>query len=94
MFWAIISILIGIAVTTVGYHQSRSFVSNRLKFVDAVQAPFAPLAAGAVATIAAIPVVALLPLVGMGTAIGFGISVWLGVKAGVRDIRRQLGTGY
>jgi hypothetical protein len=37
------------AVTILGFVQARRFVSDRLRFVDAVQSPLAPFIAGAAA---------------------------------------------
>lgn len=79
------------AATLVGYFQSRRFVASRLRYVDAVQSPLAPLVAGGVATLVAVPVVALLPLVGIGTAILFGLGVGTGVASGAKEIRRRIG---
>ena len=81
------------AATVAGYVQSRIFVRNKLRFVDAVQSVAAPLIAGVGAAIVAAPVVALLPLVGAGTAILFGLGVGTGVAAGARDIRRRISSG-
>lgn len=77
----------------VGYFRSRSFVSHRLRFVDAVQSPAAPFVAAAAATAVAVPVVWVVPLIGGGTAILFGLGVGAGTRAGVRQIRRSLLTG-
>jgi hypothetical protein len=73
-----------------GYVGSKRFVKDRLRFVDQVRSPAAPVVAGAVAGLAAIPVVALLPFVGAGTAILFGLAVGAGTRAGVRQIRRWI----
>jgi hypothetical protein len=78
------------AAAGVGYVRSRSFVARRLRFVDAVQSPAAPLVAGVAATAIAVPVVWVLPIVGGGTALLFGIAVGAGTRAGVRNIRRSL----
>lgn len=68
-----------------GYFWTRSFVRDRLRFVDAVQKPIAPVVAGvAAALVAAVPV-ALLPIVGAGTALVFGASVAAGVASGRKD---------
>lgn len=87
--------LLGVAitflVTLAGFVLSQRFVENRLRYVDAVQRPYAPLVAGAIATAVALPVVGLLPLVGVGTAILFGVSVFAGVASGAREIRRRIG---
>ena len=60
----------------------------RLRYVDAVQKPVAPVIAGVVGALLAAPVVWLLPFVGTGTALLFGASVAVGVAAGAKDIRR------
>ena len=61
-----ITLLIGFAVAfiaaTLGFNQARSFVRTRLRFVDAVQSPFAPIIAGAGAF-----------LIG-GVAVGMGVA--------------------
>jgi hypothetical protein len=74
----------------VGYVRSRSFVARRLRYVDAVQSPAAPIVAAVAATVVAAPVVWVVPLVGAGTAILFGAAVGAGTRAGVRRIRRAL----
>lgn len=85
--------LVTVGVTGVSYVKSRGFVADRLRYVDAVQKPAAPLIAGTVATGVAVPVVMLLPLIGAGTAVMFGVAVGLGTRAGVRRIRRGLYPG-
>lgn len=79
---------IGAVASIGGYLKTRQFVRGRLRFVDAVQKPVAPIAAGAVAALAAGPIVWLLPLIGAGTALAFGIGVGAGVAHGARDVRR------
>ena len=69
-----------------GYIKSRQFVREKLRFVDAVQRPTAPVVAGAIATLAATPF-ALLPLIAFPTAVVFGVGVGAGVAAGARDAR-------
>ena len=76
------------AIAVVSYFQSRGWVRRRLRFVDAVQNPLAPILAGTAAAIVAAPVVWLLPWVGLGTALLFGGGVGLGVLHGAKDIRR------
>lgn len=84
-------LILGAAVGGIGagYVRVRRFVRERLRFVDAVQRPLAPLAAGAVAALAAAPVAWLLPVVGGGTAVLFGAGVGLAVSHGARDVRRK-----
>lgn len=93
--------LIALGVTLgsviVGYFGARRFVSQRLRFVDAVQKPGVPLVAGLGAALLAAPIVWALPLVGAGTAILFGASVGAGVRAGRRVIRLaeyRIGSGF
>ena len=90
MFFALGMIITAI-VTVAGFVISQRFVENRLRYVDAVQRPYAPLVAGAVAGLIALPIVGPLPLVGVGTAVLFGISVFAGVASGAREIRKRIG---
>ena len=71
-----------------GYAKARSFVRERLRFVDAVYRPTAPFLAGGAAAAAAAPVAWLLPFVGGGAAILFGAAVGYGVARGRRDLER------
>lgn len=88
--YLILSILISLAASMLAYAQARSFVTRRLRYVDAVQTPLAPFVAGILAFIALLPVAAILPLVGVGTAVSVGIAVGAGVAAGARDVRHSL----
>lgn len=83
-------LLITVVAGIVGYVLARNFVRGRLRFVDAVYSPFAPLVAGVLAAIIASPL-ALLPLLKAGTAIVFGIGVGLGTATGARMLRRGEG---
>jgi hypothetical protein len=74
----------------VGYAQARSFVTRRLRYVDAVHTALAPIIAGVGAALLALPIMAFLPYVGAGTALSFGIAVGAGVAAGSREVRRRL----
>jgi hypothetical protein len=71
-----------------GYFASRRFVSDRLRYVDAIQRPGIPLLAGLAAAVVAAPVVWLLPIFGAGTALLFGAAVGAGVSAGRKAIKR------
>ncbi|HYK83327.1 MAG TPA: hypothetical protein VEU55_09305 [Gemmatimonadales bacterium] len=82
----IIGLLVGAAACGGGFAAARRFVRRRLRFVDAVQAPAAPLVAGLAATAIALPIAAL-PVVTVGTAVAFGV----GVAGGVASGRRQPG---
>ncbi|TMB74893.1 MAG: hypothetical protein E6J46_14750, partial [Chloroflexi bacterium] len=57
-----LGLLIGAAALGGGFVVTRNFVRRRLRFVDAVRKPAAPLVAGLAATVVALPVAAL-PLV-------------------------------
>lgn len=72
-----------------GYMRVRRFVRDRLRFVDAVQRPVAPVVAGAAAAVAAAPVVWLVPVIGGGTALLFGAGVGLAVSHGARDVKKN-----
>ena len=79
-------LLITLAAGIVGFILARSFVRRRLRFVDAVHSPFAPLVAGCIAALVAWPAV-LLPLVTLSTALVFGIGTGLGTASGARALR-------
>jgi hypothetical protein len=86
----LLSFLAGTVLAIAGYSLARSFVTGRLRYVDAVHTAIAPFIAGIGAALVALPLVAILPFVGAGTALSFGISVGAGVAAGSREIRRRL----
>lgn len=64
-----------------GFVVTRSFVRRRLRFVDVVQKPAAPLIAGAVAAVALLPAT-ILPAIGVGTALALGVGVASGLASG------------
>ncbi|HEX4632315.1 MAG TPA: hypothetical protein VH163_00680 [Gemmatimonadales bacterium] len=76
-----VGLLVGVAALVGGYVVSRRFVRRKLRFVDAVQSPAAPLIAGVVAGAVFLPVT-ILPLVTVLTAAAFGIGVGSGVASG------------
>ena len=78
-----LGLLIAAAALGGGFVATRNFVRRRLRFVDAVRKPAAPLVAGLAATALALPV-ALLPLVTVWTAAAFGVGVAGGVASGRR----------
>ncbi|MEJ2237083.1 MAG: hypothetical protein P8X82_02200 [Gemmatimonadales bacterium] len=79
------------AASIFGYLKSRQFVRRRLRFVDAVQNPGIPLAAGGIAGLVALPVVAILPVVSAVSAVVFGVGIGAGVLHGARDVKRLPG---
>jgi len=64
-----------------GFIISRNFVRRRLRYVDAIQKPSAPLIAGVVAAAVVAPIAAL-PIITVGTALAFGVGVASGVASG------------
>jgi uncharacterized membrane protein YedE/YeeE len=84
--------LITIAAGIIGFVLARNFVRRRLRFVDAVQSPIAPLVAGAVAGAVVWPAAAL-PFITFTTALMFGIGTGLGTASGSRAVR-DASTGH
>ncbi|MGH7513486.1 MAG: hypothetical protein ACREOQ_11245 [Gemmatimonadales bacterium] len=82
-----LQLLLTVAAGVTGYLIARSFVRNRLRFVDAIHSRWAPLVAGALAFAFAWPL-ALLPLVSVAPAVMFGIGAGLGTASGVRIVKR------
>jgi hypothetical protein len=86
--------LIGFAATAsaivVGFGATKAFVTERLRYVEAVHKASAALKAGGAALVVGAVVVTLLPIVGAPTAIAFAISVAAGVRSGSRAIRKRL----
>jgi hypothetical protein len=76
--------LLAVGALGAGFAFTRSFVRRRLRFVDAIRRPSAPVVAGVVATAVALPVAAL-PIITMGTALAFGVGVAGGVASGRRE---------
>lgn len=89
----LISVIAAALAVGFGFSIARNFTRARLRYVDAVNHPLAPLAAGVGAAVAGGLIVPFLPFVGLGTAIAFGASVGLGVASGAREIRRALPPG-
>lgn len=86
--YATLALLLTLGTGYGGYLVARSFVRRRLRFVDAVQSPWAPWVAGATAGILFSPLT-LLPMLGSATAVVFGLGIGLGTASGVRAIRRS-----
>ena len=90
----LLSFLASSVLAVLAYAQARSFVTRRLRYVDAVQSALAPIVAGVVVAVVALPLVALLPLVGVGPALTLGLAVGAGVAAGAREVKHKLPAGY
>jgi hypothetical protein len=83
-----LQLLITLTAGAIGFILARNFVRRRLRFVDAVHSPVAPLVAGGAAALIAWPAV-LLPLVTLTTAIVFGIGIGWGTASGARALRND-----
>ena len=82
-----LQLLITLAAGLLGFVLARGFVRRRLRFVDAVHSPFAPIVAGLAAAAVALPA-SLLPFVTLATAAVFGIGTGLGTASGSRALRQ------
>ena len=86
---ALIGFIAAWAAAIVGYRQARTFVRDRLRYVDGVHRAFVPFKIGLIATLVTLPVAWIMPFVTGGAALLFGTSVGLGVSAGRKDIRER-----
>jgi uncharacterized membrane protein YdcZ (DUF606 family) len=84
---ATLALLLTAAIGITGYVLARNFVRRRLRFVDAVQSPWAPWIAGAAGAILFSPLT-LLPWLGAATAAVFGLGIGFGTASGARAVRR------
>ena len=81
-----ISLFLTLAAGAIGFILARNFVRWRLRFVDAVHSPFAPILAGLGAALLAWPLV-LLPTIQLSFAVTLGIGTGLGTASGARALR-------
>lgn len=79
-------LLVVLAVGAGGYLVARNFVRHRLRFVDGIRSPLAPLVAGVLAALITWPL-AILPVITTGLCAVFGIATGLGTRSGVRALR-------
>ena len=73
-----------------GYSKARTFVRDRLRYVEGIYRGSTPWKAGFIAGLAVTPIAWVLPVVSGASAILFGAAVGMGVAAGRRDLRRRL----
>ncbi len=84
-----VELLVAFGLGGFGYFQTRRFVREKLRFVDAVQRPVAPGVAGVATGVAAGVLVFVLPFVG-GLTIPLlaGLGIGAGVSHGAKDSKR------
>lgn len=92
-FFSTIAFVATVVAGLGGYLIARTFVRRRLRFVDAVQSPVAPIIAGAAAFVIAWPLT-LLPVVTISTAALFALGCGFGTASGVRALRRGEWQGH
>ncbi len=80
-----LGLLLGAAALGGGFFGAWKFTRERLRFVDAIRHPAAPVVVGLAAAVVAWPVAAL-PIITVWTAAAFGVGVGAGVASG-RDKR-------
>lgn len=87
MMFALLGVAIAWTATIIGYLKARSFVRERLRYVDGVHRSFVPFKVGLIAAVVTAPITWLLPVVTVGASVLIGAGIGFGVAAGRRDIR-------
>ncbi len=82
----IISLALAVGAGVVSFGFARGFVRRRLRFVDAIRSPVAPLVAGGIAAVVAWPLT-ILPLITGFTAAIFAIGAGLGTASGIKALK-------
>ncbi len=82
-----INMMIVAVVALAGFVIAKTFVRRRLRFVDAIYSPLAPLTVGVLMAVLAWPL-AILPIITGTTAVIFGIGAGAGTASGVRALKR------
>ena len=85
--WFLVTLVATIAIGLVGFNLAKSYVRRRLRFVDAVFSPLAPVVAAVIGGLIAWPL-AILPFITSGMAAIFGIGAGLGTASGVKALKR------
>jgi hypothetical protein len=84
-----LTVTVGSGILAFGF--ARGFVRRRLRFVDAIRSPVAPVLAAVGAAILVMPLT-MLPLVGVVvtgvTAAVVGLGAGLGTRSGVKALQR------
>ena len=84
-----LTLLISLGAIVGGFVIARSFVVNRLRFVDAIRSPIVPWIAGFGAALITWPLT-ILPVIGIGMSALFGLGTGLGTRSGVRQLKSGL----
>lgn len=86
--WTTLYLIVIGAATIGGFVLTRDYVRRRLRFVDAVRAPWVPWVVGLVAITLTAPIAWFLPLVTKATTVLFGIGAGMGTASGVKALKR------
>ncbi len=79
-----LELILGGVIAGYGYFKSRRFVRERLRFVEAVHRPAAPIVVGVATTV----IVSVLPVLGVVTGVMAGVGLAAGVSHGAKDSKR------
>lgn len=82
----VLTLAIALTASVMAFGLARGFVRRRLRFVDAVRSPLAPVVAGGLAALVAWPLT-ILPLITGFTAAVVGIGAGLGTASGVKALK-------
>jgi len=89
--FAILALTVTVGSGILAFGFARGFVRRRLRFVDAIRSPVAPVLAAVGAAILVMPLT-LLPLIGVVvtgvTAAVVGLGAGLGTRSGVKALQR------
>jgi hypothetical protein len=83
----LITLLGTIVLGVGGYLFAKDFVRRKLRFVDAVRSPLAPIAAGVLAFLVLWPL-SWLPIISVTPAVVFAFGCAFGTASGVKALRR------
>ncbi len=84
-----VELIVALGLGGFGYLKTRRFVREKLRFVEAVQQPVAPVVAGVATGVAAGVLVFVLPFVGgLTIPVLAGLGIGAGVSHGAKDSKR------
>ncbi len=83
----LLSLMAIVAIGAVGFTLARNYVKRRLRFVDAIYSPLAPVVGAVIGALLAWPL-AILPFITSGMAAIFGIGSGLGTASAVKALKR------